>query len=120
MAGEPSYTYAASVVSVTDGDTVVLRVDLGFRLWAELPIRLVGLDCAERNTDAGKAAMTFTRDWLNRYEGDLVLSTYKNPEKYGRWLGVITTPLSGSLNAALVDSGHAAVWSGEGPRPSHE
>jgi hypothetical protein len=36
---EPDYTYAAALISVTDADTVRLLVDVGFRMYAKIPIR---------------------------------------------------------------------------------
>ena len=41
---EPTYVYRADVERVIDGDTVILRVDLGFAVWKEQRIRLAEID----------------------------------------------------------------------------
>lgn len=49
-------TYPASLVRVVDGDTYVLRVDLGFDVSYTATIRLADLDTPERFTSAGRRA----------------------------------------------------------------
>lgn len=44
---DPFYVYKAIVERVVDGDTIDVRVDLGFRTWTSLRIRLRGINCAE-------------------------------------------------------------------------
>lgn len=52
---EPSYTYEAEVVSVTDGDTLKLLVDLGFSTQHRIAVRLADVFAAERREAAGPA-----------------------------------------------------------------
>ena len=126
------YEYLADVVRVVDGDTMHLNVDLGFNIKYEMPVRLLGLNCPELNTDAGKVAKQFVIDWLNTHaiiEGvhvtenswQVVLHSYKDKqEKYGRYLGTIldTSSLGTSLNQALLDSGNAVKYPVSlGPKP---
>ena len=54
----PSYTYAATVREVIDGDTYVLDVKTGFRHHVDVRVRLRGWNCAERFTPEGKLAKT--------------------------------------------------------------
>lgn len=49
----PSYAYEAEVISVTDGDTIKVRVDLGFSVIMKLSIRLANVFAAERNEPNG-------------------------------------------------------------------
>lgn len=49
-------SYSAERLRVIDGDTFVLRVDLGFAVSITVPIRLAGLDTPERFTPEGRAA----------------------------------------------------------------
>lgn len=94
---------------VTDGDTVVLDVDLGFRLRATMPFRLLGINTPEMSTPEGHAARQWTVDWFAK-NSTFRVDTAKDPEKYGRWLAVIR-PLSGtSLNEALVTAGQAVPY----------
>lgn len=103
------YLYAASLVRVTDGDTVVLQVDLGFRLTATMPFRLLGINAPEMSVPAGRVSRQWVIDWFAA-NPVFTVATAKDPEKYGRWLGVIH-PYSGvSLNEALVGAGMAQPY----------
>lgn len=114
---KPTYTYRAVLLAVTDGDTLRLRIDVGFRVWVETPVRLLGLNAPEHNTPAGKSATAWVIDWMAQHP-DLVVTTLADPEKYGRWLATVTDESDGTdLNAALIASGHALAWDGKGPRP---
>jgi micrococcal nuclease len=126
----PSYTYRCQVVRVIDGDTVDARIDLGFHLTAFIRIRLAGLDCPELRSgtdrEAGAAARDFTATWVAsrddaRPAGEppssaatwpFVVTTAK-ADAFGRWLGTLTVaddPSDLSLNAALLEAGHATPW----------
>lgn len=112
-----TYEYRCSLVKVTDADTMVVTIDLGFRLTATMPIRLVGLNAPELKTPEGKAARVWAIDWFAAHP-DLVIVTQKDPEKYGRWLGTISPVPDGlSLNAELIDKDLAKPWDGQGARP---
>lgn len=117
MSVKPSYSYRAEVLKVTDGDTLVVRFDAGFRVWVEAPVRLNGLNAPERYTAAGKETAAWVFGWL-RDHPDIVVTTEKDPEKYGRWLGTITAVDDGStLNEAMIADGRALPYSGRGPMP---
>ena len=79
------YTYAAYCERVIDGDTVLARVDLGFRTWITQKLRLRGIDCPERTTSLGEKALRFVRDRLKDCGNRMVVKTYKD-DKYGRML----------------------------------
>jgi micrococcal nuclease len=111
----PTYVYSATVLRVVDGDGVDVRVDVGFRMWAEMPMRLLGLNAPEKNSAAGKAAKAFTEAWCEAHP-QVVVVTERNPEKYGRWLATISDG-DAVLNDALLTAGHALPWDGRGPRP---
>ena len=105
MAGG-DYVYRSKLVRVIDGDTVVLALDMGLRMTATVPIRLLGVDTPERSTLEGKAATVWVEQWMNDHP-DLQVATFKNPEKYGRWLGIIFPDgqPNTTLNQALLDAG---------------
>lgn len=104
MATKPEYTYAAKLLRVIDGDTIVVNVDLGMRISTEITVRLMGINAPELNTEAGKNARAFVRT-LNAEQ--VVVKTHKDPkDKYGRWLGEVF--INGeSLNELMIAKGHA-------------
>lgn len=104
-------TYPAHLERIIDGDTVVMRIDLGFRLTATLPIRLVGIDCPEKATPEGKSAAAAASKLLGASRPCQVI-TFKNPEKYGRWLGRIRLPDGEDLAEQLFLAGHAVRYDG--------
>jgi micrococcal nuclease len=106
----PTYQYRATLERVIDGDTLVVHLDLGLRMTATVPLRLLGVNSPEMKTDAGKAARAWALDWLGR-TAELLVTTEKDPEKYGRWLAIVQRPGGGeTLNDALVDAGMAAPY----------
>jgi micrococcal nuclease len=106
------YEYKATLKRVVDGDTVWLRVDLGFRIWSETDFRLLGIDAPERvgvnaNPLMAAASMSYLESLIVGKE--LTIQTYK-PDKYGRWLVKIYLPDGTDVNAAMVGAGHAVVY----------
>lgn len=101
------YSYAANLRRVIDGDTVVLDLDLGFRLWRENEsYRLARIDAPElRDEPAGPAA----RDALAAHLGaaaSLMVQTSR-ADKYGRWLVELYAD-GRNVNDWLVASGLAS------------
>ena len=78
------YQYFATLVRVIDGDTLVVSVDLGFKIKHQITCRLRGINCPEMSTDAGKTAKSFVERDIVPGQG-LLIETYKT-EKYGRYL----------------------------------
>lgn len=112
----PTYTYRARIERVIDGDTLDCAIDVGFRITVRIPVRLYGINAPERNTPEGKAARDFVILWAQQSPDDVVIETYKNPEKFGRWLGVVRHPLSErTLNHLLLEAGHAQPYPKDTP-----
>lgn len=111
------YQYRATVMSVVDGDTVHLNIDLGLEQSRLLTVRVLGINAPEVKTPEGKAA----RDWARLYlpvGSALMLTTIKDrTEKYGRYLGVLALPDGTDYAQAAMDGGHAVAWDGKGTRP---
>lgn len=104
-----NYTYNATVVRVVDGDTVILKVDFGFRVFAESPFRLWGINCPEMNTPQGKLAKKRVEELLPVGK-EIFAKTYKNPiDKYGRYLAELYVG-SKNINQVLVKEGHAVTY----------
>jgi micrococcal nuclease len=108
------YTYKARVLSVYDGDTIRVEIDLGFGLkWSGdgkgVQIRLHGINSPEMRGNE-KNSGVLSRDWLRKeIDGkDIILKTIKDStEKYGRYLGVIFTIEGKNINESLVSEGLA-------------
>jgi endonuclease YncB( thermonuclease family) len=111
------FTYAATLLRVVDGDTLVIELRLSPEHLHERKLRLRGIDCPELATPEGKAARRFV-DGLLAPGDPLVLCTTK-PDKYDRYLADVffggtkdqgqgTTGSSEIfLNNALLANGHA-------------
>jgi endonuclease YncB( thermonuclease family) len=107
----PSYTYAASVIKVVDGDTLWVQVYLDARRWVKQKLRLRDLDCPEVDTAEGKTAKRFVESLIARTTAVTICTT--KPDKYDRYLAdVFLTLTDGSdvfLNNTLLQNGHAVV-----------
>jgi endonuclease YncB( thermonuclease family) len=117
---EPSYIYKAVLVSVHDGDTVTLDVDLGFHVTVRIAARLYGINAPELSTFEGKTARVHLSDLLGIHPGvpaavpePLTIHTFKDPgDKYGRWLAVLFNDSVGDVNQRMVTEGFAVAYDG--------
>jgi len=82
-----SYVYKAIVQRVIDGDTLLVRVDLGFQVWKEQRIRLSGIDAPEKKTPEGRKAYITLRDLMAQL--DFIVIKTRQIDIYGRYLGHI-------------------------------
>lgn len=89
------YEYRGKVIRVVDGDTVVVNVDLGFKICSKIMVRLKQIDTPEiyspktpEELVRGRKAKNFVEDMvLNKA---IILKTYKDRTgKYGRYLADI-------------------------------
>lgn len=120
------WQYRATVERVVDGDTLDLKIDLGFGVLLtgdEARVRLRGVDTAEiygvpedsEEYAAGQRQKAFVEEWVARAEErawPFLVQTWKDDErgKYGRWLAVIERREDGAvLNDDLVDEFGEAV-----------
>lgn len=103
------------VVSIYDGDTLTVEIDLGMNISRTETIRLYGIDTPElRGTsrNSGLESRDYLRSIINSAEEehlDIYIRTYKDKgDKYGRLLGeIFLGDLSESINDKLVSSGYA-------------
>lgn len=85
----PTYDYAVTeVIRVVDGDTVDLRVDLGFHMTTALRFRILDVDTPERSEPGWADATAITRSWLGADERTLRARTAK-ADSFGRWLAEV-------------------------------
>ncbi len=107
------YEYNARVVSVIDGDTIVVDIMLGFDIVFRTPLRLYEVYAPEirgAEREAGLKAKYFLEDLLPA--GSLIrIETIKDrKEKYGRYLAKIYKKEADEeiyVNQLLVDKGFA-------------
>lgn len=104
--------FRAKVVRWVDGDSVWLDVDLGFRARLVTDFRLYGVDTPERGQPGWGEATAFVN--AGAPAGSPVeIQSYKDPDKYGRWLAEVFVPDAHlSLNAQLLDAGLAVEYFG--------
>ena len=108
---EPEYRYTARVLRWVDGDTVDLRVDVGFFLRLEDRFRLYGIDTPERGQPGYKEA-TAMADTLAPADTVVLIRTYKPyRDKYGRWLAEVFVGDT-SVNEQLLIQGMAKAYDG--------
>lgn len=112
------FQYRARVQKVVDGDTVDLSIDLGFKIFHDIRVRLAGIDAPEvrgPEREEGKAATEHLRGLVHRGVGDWpILIETKKTGKYGRWLGIlyyydVDNSELVDINAQMVKDGHAEV-----------
>lgn len=93
------FAYVAYLIKVVDGDTLVVKVDLGFNVFVEQRLRLRGIDAPEIDSPTGQQAKTFVEDRLNR-SGKIVIKTY-SIDRYGRRIADVMH-LRGEKNPQVI------------------
>lgn len=102
----------AEVVRVIDGDTVRLKVDVGFRMVYEDNFRLEGIDTPERGQEGFTEASDRMKEWLLA-EGNNVRVEVTKRDKYGRYLAKLSSITSGEIvNEVMVTEGYAKEYFG--------
>jgi micrococcal nuclease len=96
----PAYRYRATCERVIDGDTVVLRVDLGFRVHTIIHLRLRGYSAPELHEPGGQEAKTVALRLLAAAEHIIVETWGKS---FDRWVGDVWVD-DQSLAALLATS----------------
>lgn len=108
-----SWNYSAEVVRIVDGDTVDLKIDLGFRASFTDRFRLFGIDCPER----GEIGWPEAGEGLKQLVpvGSRVNVTTSHPKTrdpkdgFGRWLATIYVGMT-DINRQMVILGLAKEW----------
>lgn len=117
------YVYNATVISITDGDTLRVQVDLGFGVSTELILRLSRIDTPEvygvkkesEEYQKGKIASEFTKVFIGSANNNIVIKTDKDKKgKYGRYLAEVWAAegpnVDKNLNDELLNSGNAILY----------
>jgi len=104
---KPTYTYDAVITRVVDGDTVDATVDLGFKIFRKIRIRLAGIDAPEGKRTPAAEHLRFV---ATACKGICVVRTQK-PDKYGRCLA--TVEVNGiDMSKRLIARGMAVPYHG--------
>ncbi len=89
------FTYQAKVERVVDGDTLRVKIDLGFDTWVRQYLRLRGIDCPELHTAEGGKAKRFVEKQLEKVPYILLTST--RSDKYDRYLADVFIPAKAAV-----------------------
>lgn len=105
------WLYSGKVVRVVDGDTVVIDLDMGMKVWQlGIYLRISGIDAPELSSAEGKAARAYAASLLP--VGAPVRVRSHSFEKYGRLLASVE--FSGQpprdFAAEMLAAGHAKTW----------
>lgn len=110
---KPTYIYKAKVIRVIDGDTIDVRLDVGFDTHIFKRLRLLGIDTWELRGDEreqGLVAKEFVESRMRLSKDEVYVQTEMDGEgKYGRVLAwVWTESVVGEtcLNEELLEYGH--------------
>lgn len=126
------FWYGAEVLNVVDGDTIDLRIDLGFNIHHKIRVRLFGVNTPESRTSnkeekvLGLKAKDFTKDWLSNHKWVFVNTIPDKNDKYGRILAEIWStedidaPSAACLNHDILQSGLARNYYGTGDKTWEE
>lgn len=110
------YYYRAKVVSVYDGDTIHVDIDLGLNTWIRNEkIRLARIDAPELRgpeRPQGLAARDFLRQLI--LNQNVVIQTIKDRKgKFGRYLAEVWLEQNGqwvNVNDLMIQSGKAKIY----------
>jgi micrococcal nuclease len=106
------YEYSAAVMSVHDGDTVTLDIDLGLHVHhVGEHIRIAHINAPELKHADGTRARDRLIELLD--DGPLIIHTERDrTEKYGRWLASITNASGIDVGTQLIKEGLAVKYEG--------
>jgi micrococcal nuclease len=108
--------YRGIVDLVHDGDTVNVKLDVGFDLTVYTRVRVNGINAPELATAAGKTSRDFAQTLLP--PGTEIEVVSLGWDKFGgRIEGRISAAAIGDFAAAMIAAGKAKVWDGKGARP---
>ncbi|MBU6141100.1 MAG: thermonuclease family protein [Proteobacteria bacterium] len=117
------YTYSAELERIVDGDTLHVKLDLGFKIKHHEILRLAKIDAADSVTKEGRMATAFLKKTLNNAK-ILVVKTNKT-DLYGRYVADVFFDPTGQekdpqkiaktgtyLNQLLLDQKLVELWRG--------
>jgi len=114
------YNYKAEVLRVIDGDTIEVRISLGFDSYVKRTVRLYGINTPETRTkdleekERGFAAKERLIEILNANNNELLIKSH-GIGKFGRCLGELFVETLGttSVQQFLITEGHGIEYYGK-------
>ncbi len=105
MEAWPKFHYTGTVVRVVDGDTVIVNLDLGLRVFTHVSMRIAGIDTPEINkgTLEERARGMAARDALRFIlppEAKVFVRTHKDKQTFNRYVADILIP---GYNGEMID-----------------
>lgn len=97
------FTYTADVVRVVDGDTLRVRVDLGFRTGIRHILRLRGIDTPELSTEEGTRAKAYVQRVIA--DSPIVAVRTFGKGRYGRYVTDVFISEGETDRATVVEKG---------------
>lgn len=111
------YEYKAQVIRVVDGDSVIVNVDLGFKVHVDVTFRMLGINAPELHGATHVAGENAKNHLIGLLAlGPLTVKSLKplTTDRYGRWLGqFFVTKTDGTIvdvNAAMIADGFAVPF----------
>jgi len=108
------FYYKVEILRIVDGDTVDVRIDLGFNVWHKCRLRLMGINAPESRTRdlEEKSRGLAAKQWLiDRLEFKDVEMQSHGTGKYGRVLAELFVE-GVNINQLMVKEGHATEYDG--------
>ena len=99
------FSYPAELVRVIDGDTIIVKCDLGFNIKRTITCRLSDIDAPEVRGEEKDEGLRVKRYAENLIGDEQLIVTTKKKGKFGRWLATIWTAddTKKSLNQKIYD-----------------
>lgn len=112
------YTYQITKVRrVIDGDTIDVTVDLGFNIFHNITVRLLGINAPETRTKdlgekvKGLEAKDFLRIYMDDNRDSFMTLESSNLDSFGRSIGIIFVD-GENLSGLMLREGHAVPYEG--------
>ena len=101
---EPRYPFEAELVRVVDGDTIDVRMDVGFQITKEQRLRLARVNTFSEESKKGPLATTFVVKRLS--VADRIVIQTKRADLHGRYLAHVFYSTRNLGFLETFDSGH--------------
>lgn len=110
---KPAYVYRAEVLSVHDGDTMTVRLDLGFRAALTIQVRVKNLNCPELSEPGGIMARDFVRALLPA-GAPVVLESFRDRRSFERWVCDVWDADGNLVRNDVITAGHGVQADDQG------
>ena len=111
------YRYRCNLIRVVDGDTVIADVDLGFKTWRKIVLRLADIDAPEVRTkdlsekEAGlKSAHRLELMLLDENPDGIFYIDSEGVDSFGRSIATIYLENGKNINTVMLNENLAKEW----------